>query len=138
MAPRSTQTEDATDDHRLSLQPCPAGAILSALENERRNPIAKRNAFKAIERAAARIGLSAEDVFDAADGLLSGRIAGGDFLGVLLADPGAETRRSHLLPNGELLMVSTKTNADTERVGKPVADEMTSRKKATSCRTLAR
>ena len=47
--------------------------ILSALENERRNPNTKRNAIKAIERNAAQIGLSAEDVFDAADGLLSGR-----------------------------------------------------------------
>ena len=53
--------------------------ILSALENERRNPNTKRNAIKAIERAAAKIGLTAEDVFDAADGLLSGRIADGDF-----------------------------------------------------------
>ena len=45
--------------------------ILSALENERRNPNTKRNAIKAIERAAAQIGLTAEDVFDAADGLLA-------------------------------------------------------------------
>ena len=49
--------------------------ILSALENERRNPNTKRNAIKAIERNAAQIGLSAEDVFDAADGLLSGRLS---------------------------------------------------------------
>jgi hypothetical protein len=50
--------------------------ILSALENERRNPNTKRNAIKAIARNAAQIGLSAEDVFDAADGLLSGRMSG--------------------------------------------------------------
>lgn len=49
--------------------------ILSALENERRNPNTKRNAIKAIERNAAQIGLAAEDVFDAADGLLSGRLS---------------------------------------------------------------
>ena len=48
--------------------------ILSALENERRNPNTKRNAIKAIERSAAQIGLTAADVFDAADGLLSGRM----------------------------------------------------------------
>jgi hypothetical protein len=48
--------------------------ILSALEQTRRNPNTKRNAIKAIERAAREIGLSAEDVFDAADGLLSGRM----------------------------------------------------------------
>ena len=53
--------------------------ILSALENERRNPNTKRNAIKAIERNAAQIGLSAEDVFDAADGLLSGRMSAAEF-----------------------------------------------------------
>jgi hypothetical protein len=48
--------------------------ILSALEGERRNPNTRRNATKAIERAAMQLGLSAEDVFDAADGLLIGRV----------------------------------------------------------------
>src|SRR5512147_662033 len=53
--------------------------ILSALENERRNPNTKRNAIKAIARNAAQIGLGAEDVFDAADGLLSGRLSAAEF-----------------------------------------------------------
>ena len=53
--------------------------ILSALENERRNPNTKRNAIKAIERNAAQIGLTAEDVFDAADGLLSGRLSAAEW-----------------------------------------------------------
>src|SRR5512144_2522635 len=53
--------------------------ILSALENERRNPNTKRNAIKAIERNAAQIGLSAEDVFDAADGLLSDRLSAAEW-----------------------------------------------------------
>ena len=53
--------------------------ILSALDNERRNPNTKRNAIKAIERAAAQIGLAAADVFAAADGLLSGRMDAADF-----------------------------------------------------------
>ena len=44
------------------------------MDGERRNPNTKRNAIKAIERAAVQLGLSAEDVFDAADGLLSGRV----------------------------------------------------------------
>ena len=50
--------------------------VLSALENERRNPNTKRNAIKAIARNGAQIGLSAEDIFDAADSLLSGRMSG--------------------------------------------------------------
>jgi hypothetical protein len=53
--------------------------ILSALENERRNPNTKRNAIRAIARNAAEIGLTAEDVFDAADGLLSGRLSAAEF-----------------------------------------------------------
>jgi hypothetical protein len=57
--------------------------ILSALENERRNPNTKRNATKAIERNAAPIGLTAEDVFDAADGLLSGRLSAAEFRAAL-------------------------------------------------------
>ena len=57
--------------------------ILSALENERRNPNTKRNAIKAIERAAAQIGLTAADVFDAADGLLSGRMDAAAFRAAL-------------------------------------------------------
>ncbi len=60
--------------------------ILSALENERRNPNTKRNAIKAIERNAAQIGLSAEDVFDAADGLLSGRLSAAEFRAALRDD----------------------------------------------------
>ena len=60
--------------------------ILSALDNERRNPNTKRNAIKAIERAAAQIGLTAADVFDAADGLLSGRLDAAAFRDALTAD----------------------------------------------------
>lgn len=60
--------------------------ILSALENERRNPNTKRNAIKAIERQAAQIGLSAEDVFDAADGLLSGRLSAAEWRAQLRDD----------------------------------------------------
>jgi len=62
--------------------------ILSALENERRNPNTKRNAIKAIERNAAQIGLSAEDVFDAADGLLSGRLSATEFRAALRDEGG--------------------------------------------------
>ncbi|QLH38105.1 MAG: hypothetical protein HWD60_02735 [Defluviicoccus sp.] len=49
--------------------------ILSALENQRRNPNSKQTAMKAIERAAAALGLSTADVFAAADGLLDGRLS---------------------------------------------------------------
>ena len=59
-----------TTDYSYSLSSL--AQILSALEGERRNPNTKRNAIKAIERAASRLGLDSDDVFDAADGLLSG------------------------------------------------------------------
>ncbi len=60
--------------------------ILSALESERRNPNSKTTAIKAIERNAAEIGLSAEDVLGAADGLLSGRLNAAEFRAALRDD----------------------------------------------------
>ena len=86
--------EDATDDHRYSFSLAQLAQILSALENERRNPNTKRNAIKAIERNAAQIGLSAEDVFDAADGLLSGRLSAAEFRAAA-ARRGVRARQLH-------------------------------------------
>ena len=99
--------------------------ILSALENERRNPNTKRNAIKAIERNAAQIGLSVEDVFDAADGLLSARLSPAEFRAQLrdegcgpagfVADPPAEPAsddeacepaEAYLMPNAGPLAVA--------------------------------
>jgi hypothetical protein len=74
--------------------------ILSALENERGNPNTKRNAMKAIERSAAQIGLSAEDVFDAADGLLSGRLSAAQFR-AQLRDEGCGPARFVIEPRAE-------------------------------------
>jgi hypothetical protein len=70
-----------TTDYPYSL--AQLAQILSALDGERRNPNTKRNAIKAIERAAAQIGLTAADVFDAADGLLSGRLSAAEFRAAL-------------------------------------------------------
>jgi hypothetical protein len=53
--------------------------ILSALENERRNPNTKRNAIKAIERNAARLGLSCDDILASTGGLLDGRMSAAEF-----------------------------------------------------------
>ncbi len=104
--------------------------ILSALENERRNPNTKRNAIKAIERAAAQIGLTAADVFDAADGLLSGRLDAAAFRAALrdegcepatfisepVAEPAAdavdhEPAEAYILPNAGPLAVTPRRRA---------------------------
>jgi hypothetical protein len=105
--------------------------ILSALENERRNPNTKRNAIKAIERAAAQIGLTAADVFDAADGLLSGRMGAAEFRAQLrdegcqpanfVAEPPAEPAsesaandepaEADILPNAGPLAVTPRRRA---------------------------
>ena len=103
--------------------------ILSALENERRNPNTKRNAIKAIERAAAQIGLSAADVFHAAHGLLSGRMDAADFRAALrdegcspatfIAEPPAEPTaadepaEAYILPNAGPLAVTPRRRAGT-------------------------
>jgi hypothetical protein len=105
--------------------------ILSALENERRNPNTKRNAIKAIERNAAQIGLSAEDVFDAADGLLSGRLSAAEFRAQLRDEGGAlasfvteapaepapndaadEPTETYLMPNAGPLAVAQSGTGD--------------------------
>jgi hypothetical protein len=77
--------------------------ILSALEQTRRNPNTKRNAIAAIERAAAQIGLTAEDVLDAADGLLSGRMDAAAFRTALRDGEPAE---AYILPNAGPLAVT--------------------------------
>src|SRR5512134_2247591 len=93
--------------------------ILSALEGERRNPNTKRNAIKAIECAAGRLGLDSDDVFDAVDGLLSGRLDAAAWLAQLRDEgrgptglaaeapaeqaaapaPGDEPAEAHIMPN---------------------------------------
>ena len=103
--------------------------ILSALDNERRNPNTKRNAIKSIERAAARIGLATADVFDAADGLLSGRMDAAAFRAALrdegcqpanfVPEPPAEPTtadepaEADILPNAGPLAVTPRRRAGT-------------------------
>jgi hypothetical protein len=88
--------------------------ILSALEQTRRNPNTKRNAIKAIERAAAQLGPTATDVFDAADGLLSGRMDAAEFRAQLrVPEGGAEERHEGCEP----------ANFVTEPPAEPAADE---------------
>jgi hypothetical protein len=112
--------------------------ILSALENQRRNPNTKRNAIKAIERSAAQISLSAEDVFDAADGLLSGRLSAAEFRAALgdegcgpasftteAAEPQPddaidEPEEAYLMPNAGPLTVAESGTGDAAATG--VAD----------------
>lgn len=97
--------------------------ILSALENERRNPNTKRNAMKAIERNAAQIGLTAEDVLNAADGLLSGRLSAAEWRAELRddgcrpanivteapAEPAAEPAEAHILSDASPLATNKRS-----------------------------
>ncbi len=81
--------------------------ILSALENQRRNPNSRQTAMKAIERSAAALGLSTADVFAAADGLLDGRID-------------ADAWRAQLFEPAE----AATDRADTSTSAEPAADEV--------------
>lgn len=58
-------------------------------------PNSKRTAITAIERIAAQIGLTAEDVLDAADGLLSGRLSPAGWRAQLGGEPAAESVENH-------------------------------------------
>ena len=118
-----------TVEYRFSL--AQLAQILSALENERRNPNTKRNAIKAIERNAAQIGLSAEDVFEAADGLLSGRLSAAEFRAQLRDegcgpasfvieapvepapnDAADEPEEAYIMPNADPLAVAQSGTGD--------------------------
>ena len=87
---------------------------MSALENERRNPNSKHNAIKAIERNAAQIGLTTEDVFDAADGLLSGRLNAAEFR--------AQLRDEGCGPDS--LVLSSPCKHVTEALAEPAPDDV--------------
>ena len=115
-----------TTDYSYSL--ASMAQILSALEGERRNPNTKRNAIKAIERAASRLGLDSDDVFDAADGLLSGRLDAAAWLAQLRDEgcgptsvvaeppaeqaaapaPGDEPAEASVMPNAGSLAVTPR------------------------------
>ena len=121
--------------------------ILSALDNERRNPNTKRNAIKAIERAAAQIGLTAADVFDAADGLLSGRLDAAAFRDALTADAPAgmaeadepaegtsEPAEAYIMPNAGPLAEQPKARYGTKQA---TLIEMLSRPEGATVEQLA-
>ena len=71
--------------------------IVSALEGERRNPNSKATALRAIERNAAQIGLSAQDVLAAADGLFSGRLSDAEWR-AQLGDESVESHAEEAVP----------------------------------------
>jgi hypothetical protein len=66
--------------------------ILSALDGKPRNPANKATALKAIEKSAKGLGLGLEDVLQAADGLVDGRMSPADFLAELQDQPEVPSR----------------------------------------------
>jgi hypothetical protein len=64
--------------------------ILSALDNQPRNPNTKDAALKAIGRHGERLGLSLDDILAAAAGLLDGRISAEAFRASLQDQPAEE------------------------------------------------
>ena len=64
--------------------------ILSALDDAPRSPANKGEALRAIGRSAARLGLTTDEVFAAAPGLLDGRLSAADFRAQLTDDEAQE------------------------------------------------
>ncbi len=81
--------------------------ILSALENQRRNPNRRQTAIRAIERNAAALGLSAADVFAAADGLLEGRLGAEEWRAQLLEPRDAKPTEEDVSVPAETKTVET-------------------------------
>jgi hypothetical protein len=61
--------------------------ILSALDGTPRNPANKAAALKAIEKSAKALALGLDDVLQAADGLIDGRMTAAEFLAELKDQP---------------------------------------------------
>jgi hypothetical protein len=66
--------------------------ILSALDGKPRNPANRAAALKAIEKSAKALGLGLEDVLQAADGLVDGRMSPAEFLAELQDRPETPAR----------------------------------------------
>ena len=66
--------------------------ILSALDGKPRNPANRAAAMKAIEKSAKTLDLSLDDVLQAADGLIDGRLSPDEFLAKLREDDEPETK----------------------------------------------
>ena len=60
--------------------------ILSALDGQTRNPANRDKALAALERRAAALGLTTDEILDAAPGLLDGRLSPEDWLAEITAD----------------------------------------------------
>jgi hypothetical protein len=60
--------------------------ILSALDSQPRNPANRDKALAALERRAAALGLTTDEILDAAPGLLDGRLSPADWLAEITAD----------------------------------------------------
>lgn len=68
--------------------------ILSALDGQPRNPANRDKALAALERRGAALGLTTDEILDAAPGLLDGRLSPADWLAEIthseVADPAAD------------------------------------------------
>ena len=60
--------------------------ILSALDGQPRNPANRDKALAALERRAAALGLTTDEILDAAPGLLDGRVSPADWLAEITED----------------------------------------------------
>jgi hypothetical protein len=64
--------------------------ILSALDGQPRNPANRDKALAALERRAAALGLTIDEILDAAPGLLDGRLSPEDWLAEITDTEGTE------------------------------------------------
>ena len=68
-------------------------AILSALDGQPRNPANRDKALAALERRAAALGLTTDEILEAAPGLLDGRLSPADWLAEITADARTKVER---------------------------------------------
>jgi len=92
--------------------------ILSALDGQTRNPANRDKALAALERRAEALGLTTDEILDAAPGLLDGRLSPEDWLAEITAD--ARTKVETITAK----VVAAVKAGSTERAAEPESEPL--------------
>jgi hypothetical protein len=110
--------------------------ILSALDDAPRSPANKVEALRAIGRSAKRVGLSTEDVFAAASGLLDGRLSPAEFRAELRdGTPAPATNAPESAPEAQ---EGGTAEQEPEAPGEPAQEAEPARRRASAAKARAK
>lgn len=102
--------------------------ILSALDGQTRNPANRDKALAALERKAAALGLTTDEILDAAPGLLDGRLSPEDWLAEITEDGRAKVERVTAEVVADVKADAAERAAAQEAAAEPPVPEITAAK----------